>query len=199
MFSPEYEKRLLRQCSPQSHVARALFQVPSVPSATNSSTIIPNHQTQTSGMNPTTLLALKRASPRKGGFDRFIPQRAPEAWRRGALAASLAGSGAGRGNENQQPGTANGGNGGAKKIRDCDGSRDGLAYGCLLRNELLDADIDDVRMSYDGCDDRTTSSAAQNNANNIGAANGAGGPNGIGGAPCGPPLFRYRSPQKQVG
>ncbi|XP_026467118.1 fizzy-related protein homolog [Ctenocephalides felis] len=77
------------------------------------------------------------------------------------------------------------------------GSRDGLAYGCLLRNELLDADIDDVRMSYDGCDDRTSSSAAQNNANNIGAANGAGVANGIGGAPCGPPLFRYRSPQKQ--
>lgn len=130
MFSPEYEKRLLRQCSPQSHVARALFQTSS--STPNTIPIVTAAPVQTTGLNPTTLLALKRASPRKGGFDRFIPQRAPEAWRRGALASSGTGLGAGRGNENQQPGAAQGGNGQAKKMRDCaDGKSLCLYYDVL--------------------------------------------------------------------
>ena len=36
-----------------------------------------------------------------------------------------------------------------KKSREADGSRDGVAYSCLLKNELLGTEIDDVKTQSD--------------------------------------------------
>lgn len=52
--------------------------------------------------------------------------------------------------------------------------RDSFAYSCLLKNELLDADIDDVKAVSDDRNENNYIPSAKKN------------------------LFNYRSPQKQV-
>lgn len=125
MFSPDYEKRILKHCSP---VARKLYN--SFEAASSSTS-----------------------------YDRFIPCRANNNWV--TSFASIQKS-----NENS-PQTN-------KKQRDCgELMRDSFAYSCLLKNELLDADIDDVKAVSDDRNENNYIPSAKKN------------------------LFNYRSPQKQ--
>ena len=72
-------------------------------------------------------LAMK---PTNNSFDRFIPTRSGNNWQTTFSMIS----------ENNKNGAVN------KKTRENngEGSRDGIAYSCLLKNELLGASIEDV-------------------------------------------------------
>ncbi|XP_065082875.1 fizzy-related protein homolog [Ochlerotatus camptorhynchus] len=123
MFSPDYEKRILKHCSP---VARSLF--------------------NNSGESSSSL-------------DRFIPCRANNNWQTNFASLST------KSNENSPQSN--------KKQRDCgETARDSVAYGCLLKNELLGTGIEDVK------------SVAEDKIGLLSNSNRPG-------------LFKYQSPTKQ--
>ncbi|XP_066995193.1 fizzy-related protein homolog [Anabrus simplex] len=87
-------------------------------------------------MTPPKILGLRIQSPPRLNSDRFIPSRSENNWQmRFAMIME--------GNRNGST---------TKKARENgEGGRDGLAYACLLKNELLGASIDDVKGQ---CDER---------------------------------------------
>lgn len=99
----------------------------------------PNNDDHTDSPSPTGLASPAYYSPTKIGnnsFDRFIPTRAGNNWQ---VSFSMI-------SENSRSGLV------TKKTRENgEGSRDGVVYSCLLKNEILGADIEDVKGQ---CDER---------------------------------------------
>lgn len=99
----------------------------------------PSNDDHTDSPSPTGLSSPAYYSPTKVGnnsYDRFIPTRAGNNWQ---VSFSMI-------SENSRSGLV------TKKTRENgEGSRDGIAYSCLLKNELLGASIEDVKGQ---CDER---------------------------------------------
>ncbi|KAJ9586022.1 hypothetical protein L9F63_020319 [Diploptera punctata] len=130
MFNQDYEKRLLRQQNGNrssgnwGEVSR------------NSATDSPSSPVTINYTPPVLLTPTKMSPGRINNSDRFIPSRAGNNWQ--TKFAMI---------------TESGRNGlTTKKARENgEGGRDGLAYTCLLKNELLGANIEDVKGQ---CDER---------------------------------------------
>ncbi|XP_026324099.1 fizzy-related protein homolog [Hyposmocoma kahamanoa] len=106
-------------------------------------------------------------------MDRFVPCRIEQNWQTNFQAIR-------RGSENQPAKKARGDGGG----NETGGSRDHLAYGCLLRNELLGAQIEELRGPPANCADGNR--AALGAVQLASAAKAA--------VAYSPPVFRFRAP-----
>lgn len=117
MFSPEYEKRLLKHCSP---TARRLFSAPE--SSSPSDRFIPCRW-----VNKTLLLPATRLNWVAGTFY----YSGNNNWETNYSTLT-------KSNENSSTSS--------KKQRECgESARDSLAYSCLLKNELLGSGIEDIK------------------------------------------------------
>ncbi|KAJ2946658.1 hypothetical protein O0L34_g12715 [Tuta absoluta] len=108
-------------------------------------------------------------------MDRFVPCRLEQNWQTNFQAIR-------RGQENQPTKKARGDGGGSDSAS---GGRDHLAYGCLLRNELLGAQIEELRGPPANCADGNR--AALGAVQLASAAKAA--------LAYSPPVFRFRAPQ----
>lgn len=141
MFNQDYEKRLLRQHNGNIISGGPSLEIRPFPTElpVSGSFLVTSDGTPPVMVTPTkaSLISLMPQSPgRINNSDRFIPSRAGNNWQ--TKFAMI---------------TESGRNGlTTKKARENgEGGRDGLAYSCLLKNELLGASIEDVKGQ---CDER---------------------------------------------
>ena len=118
MFSPEYEKRLLKHCSP---TARRLFSA--AESSSPSDRFIP--------CRLVILISIFHTSRQLNVFFFLCHSRGNNNWETNYSTLT-------KSNENSSQSS--------KKQRECgESARDSLAYSCLLKNELLGTAIEDIK------------------------------------------------------